>query len=71
MTDGKDDGSSGDKPAALADFDAEKLRELIQRLGAQVIDDAPASKLQRETEAEKTAVHEFWHTQPVPKSSEV
>ncbi|KAJ2402183.1 glycylpeptide N-tetradecanoyltransferase [Coemansia sp. RSA 2559] len=59
-----------EKPAA-SEFDADKLRELIQSLGGQMIDDTPISKREREEEAEKTAVHDFWHTQPVPKSSDV
>ncbi|KAJ1788683.1 glycylpeptide N-tetradecanoyltransferase [Coemansia sp. RSA 2399] len=59
-----------EKPAA-SEFDADKLRELIQSLGGQMIDDTPTSKREREEEAEKTAVHDFWHTQPVPKSSDV
>ncbi|KAJ2550016.1 glycylpeptide N-tetradecanoyltransferase [Coemansia sp. RSA 1933] len=65
MADRKDD----DKPAA--EFDAEKLRRLIQSLGGQLLDDTPATKLEREVEAEKTAAHDFWYTQPVPKSSDV
>ncbi|KAJ2233249.1 hypothetical protein GGI13_008801, partial [Coemansia sp. RSA 455] len=61
---------SGNAPAAS--FDREKLRELIQQLEAQSLSRDPAlSKLQREEDEEKTAVHEFWSTQPVPKSSEV
>ncbi|KAJ2037295.1 glycylpeptide N-tetradecanoyltransferase [Coemansia sp. RSA 376] len=61
---------SGNAPAAS--FDREKLRQLIQQLEAQSLSRDPAlSKLQREEDEEKTAVHEFWSTQPVPKSSEV
>ncbi|KAJ1667080.1 glycylpeptide N-tetradecanoyltransferase [Coemansia sp. RSA 1813] len=66
-----DSKNGDDKTTGAAEFDAAKLQELIQRLGAQVVEDTPKNKLEREVEAEKTAVHDFWYTQPVPKSSDV
>ncbi|KAI9500146.1 glycylpeptide N-tetradecanoyltransferase [Coemansia spiralis] len=65
------DKNDANSDKVLANFDADKLRELIERLGAQVVSDPLQSKLEREEAAERTAVHEFWRTQPVPKSDDV
>ncbi|KAJ2851470.1 glycylpeptide N-tetradecanoyltransferase [Coemansia brasiliensis] len=56
-----------DEQQAMA-MSAEKLRDLIRQLDIKV--DPAQSKLEREEEEEKKAVHKFWSTQPVPKSSE-
>ncbi|KAJ1948661.1 glycylpeptide N-tetradecanoyltransferase [Linderina macrospora] len=53
-----------------APIDNAQLKKLLEQLGAQSLIDGPTSKLRREEEADKTAKHEFWETQPVPKSSE-
>ncbi|KAJ2709036.1 glycylpeptide N-tetradecanoyltransferase, partial [Coemansia spiralis] len=47
-----------------------QLREILQRLDIEEADPV-LSKLEREAAAEKEAVHEFWATQPVPKSDEL
>ncbi|KAJ2007324.1 glycylpeptide N-tetradecanoyltransferase [Coemansia thaxteri] len=68
---GKQQAVEGSSNVPAASFDTDKLRQLIQQLEAQSLSRDPgASKLQREEAAEKVAVHEFWSTQPVPKSSE-
>ncbi|KAI8323637.1 hypothetical protein GQ54DRAFT_296597 [Martensiomyces pterosporus] len=56
---------------ATAPIDNAKLRELIRRLEAQSVADTTLTKLEREEEEEKKAVHKFWSTQPVPKATEV
>ncbi|KAJ2724361.1 glycylpeptide N-tetradecanoyltransferase [Coemansia sp. Benny D115] len=48
----------------------DKLRELIRMLELQSRG-PEQSKLEREEEEERKKVHEFWNTQPVPKSAEV
>ncbi|KAJ1808364.1 glycylpeptide N-tetradecanoyltransferase, partial [Coemansia sp. RSA 2599] len=57
--------------ASQVPFDADKLRELIKLMEAQSVQDPVMSKLEREEAEEKKAVHQFWSTQPVPKSVEV
>ncbi|KAJ2781112.1 glycylpeptide N-tetradecanoyltransferase [Coemansia javaensis] len=56
-----------------APFDAAKLQELIRRLGVERIGSADSTldRLQREEAEERTRVHEFWSTQPVPQSADV
>ncbi|KAJ2594850.1 glycylpeptide N-tetradecanoyltransferase [Coemansia sp. RSA 1722] len=69
-----ENNSDNQKPVAKAPqaaFDADKLRELIKMMEAQSVQDPAASKLEREEAEEKKAVHEFWNTQPVPKSVDV
>ncbi|KAJ2849109.1 glycylpeptide N-tetradecanoyltransferase, partial [Coemansia erecta] len=57
--------------ASQVPFDASKLRELIKLMEAQAVQDPIMSRLEREEAEEKKAVHEFWSTQPVPKSVEM
>ncbi|KAJ2342316.1 glycylpeptide N-tetradecanoyltransferase [Coemansia sp. RSA 2618] len=64
-----DKSSDTNKDSQSAMLNSEKLQELIRKLGMQ--EDPALTKLQREEMAEKSAVHEFWNTQPVPKSAEV
>ncbi|KAJ1965518.1 glycylpeptide N-tetradecanoyltransferase [Dipsacomyces acuminosporus] len=66
-----EDKSGNKEVPTAAPLDNAKLRELIKRLEAQSVGDSTLTKLEREAEAEEKAVHKFWDTQPVPKSSEV
>ncbi|KAJ2512102.1 glycylpeptide N-tetradecanoyltransferase, partial [Coemansia sp. RSA 1937] len=45
----------------------EKLHELLRKLD---MDGPEMTKLEREAEAERSAVHEFWSTQPVPQTAD-
>ncbi|KAJ2894633.1 glycylpeptide N-tetradecanoyltransferase, partial [Coemansia aciculifera] len=66
-----DVGDSSNASGVATSFDTDALRQLIMQLESQSMNrDPAASKLRREEDEEKTAVHEFWSTQPVPKSSE-
>ncbi|KAJ1885396.1 hypothetical protein LPJ66_010136, partial [Kickxella alabastrina] len=55
----------------MSSFDQSKLRELIRLMEKQQLSSDPVlSKRERDEAAEQQATHEFWNTQPVPKSIE-
>ncbi|KAJ2800644.1 glycylpeptide N-tetradecanoyltransferase [Coemansia guatemalensis] len=71
MSENREDSSKEGTSGAPSVYDPDTLRQLLDRLDIQTLGDPVLTKLEREEADEKKAVHEFWNTQPVPKSTEV
>ncbi|KAJ2082613.1 glycylpeptide N-tetradecanoyltransferase [Coemansia sp. RSA 988] len=71
MSEKHEDNNKEGSSETTSSYDPDKLRKLFDRLDIQAQKDPVLTKLEREEADEKKAVHEFWNTQPVPKSTEV
>ncbi|PIA16226.1 N-myristoyl transferase [Coemansia reversa NRRL 1564] len=71
MSEKREESSKDGSSRTPTVYDPDKLRQLFDSLDIQTLNDPVLTKLEREEAEEKKAVHEFWNTQPVPKSTEV